>query len=84
MLTKWSVAAAHIITKITINHDIDYKNNYFENPELTRIVEEPNAATIIILQAKVIDNAQSVQSDLGRGANGHLGLVCSVEAYLAL
>ena len=69
---------------MTINQDIDYKNNFFEHPELTRIVGEPNTATLITLQAEVRDNAQSVQSDLGGGENGHLGLVCTPEAYLAL
>ena len=34
--------------------------------------------------AEVSDNAQSVQSDLGGGANGHLGLVTTPEVYLAL
>ena len=66
------------------SQDIDYKNNLFEHPELTRIVGEPTTATLITLQAEIRDNAQSVQSDLGGGANGHLGLVCSAEAYQAL
>ena len=30
-----------------------------------------------------VDNVQSIQSDLGGGANGHYGLVCTMEAYLA-
>ena len=61
--------------------DIDYKNNLFEHPELTRIVGEPSTATLITLQAEIRDNAQSVQSDLGGGEHGHLGLVCTPEAY---
>ena len=69
---------------MTVNQDIDYKNNLFEHPELTRIVGEPTTATLITLQAEVRDNAQSVQSDLGGGANGHLGLVTTPEVYLAL
>ena len=63
------------------SQDIDYKNNLFEHPELTRIVGEPTTATLITLQAEVRDNAQSVQSDLGGGANGHLGLVCTPTIY---
>ena len=69
---------------MTITQDINYKNNLFEHPELTRIVGELTTATLITLQAEIRDNAQSVQSDLGGGANGHLGLVCSAEAYRAL
>ena len=41
-------------------------------------------ATLITLQAEIRDNTQAVQSDLGGDANGHLGLVCSAEAYQAL
>ena len=65
-------------------NDIDYKNNFFEHPELTRIVGEPSTATLITLQAEIRDNAQSVQSDLGGGEHGHLGLVCTPEAYSSL
>ena len=64
--------------------DIDYKNNLFEHPELTRIVGEPTTATLITLQAEIRDNAQAVQTDLGGGANGHLGLVCADAVYQAL
>ena len=64
--------------------DIDYKNNLFEHPELTRIIGEPTTATLITLQAEVRDNAQAVQSDLGGGQHGHLGLVCTQAAYAAL
>ena len=61
------------------HQDFDYKNNVFEHPELSRIIGEPNTATLITLQAEVRDNAQAVQTDLGGGVNGHLGLVCSTE-----
>jgi len=47
-------------------------------------VGEPITATLITLQAEVRDNAQSVQSDLGGGANGHLGLVCTPTTYQSL
>ena len=68
----------------TTTTDIDYKKNFFEHPEVTRIVGEPSTATLITLQAEICDNAQSVQSDLGGGEHGHLGLVCTPEAYLSL
>ena len=42
----------------TTTTDIDYKNNFFEHPELTRIAGEPSTATLITLQAEIRDNAQ--------------------------
>lgn len=69
---------------MTTSTDINYKNNLFEHPELTRIVREPSTAMLISLQAEIRDNAQSVQTDLGGGEHGHLGLVCTPEAYLSL
>ena len=69
---------------MTSSHGIDYKNHIFEHPELTRIVGEPTTATLITLQGEIGDNAQAVQSVLGGGAHGHLGLVCSPAAYRAL
>ena len=64
--------------------DIDFKNNLFEHPELTRIIGEPTTASLITLLAEVRDNAGSVQTELGGGAHGHLGLVCSPDTYQVL
>ena len=64
--------------------DIDYKNNVFDYPDLTRIIGEPTTATLITLHTQVKANAQSINSPLGGGENGHLGLVCSPEAYATL
>ena len=64
--------------------DIDYKNNLFGHPELSRIIGEPTTASLITLLAEVRDNAGSVQTDLGGGAHGHLGLVCTTNTYQAL
>ena len=61
--------------------DIDYKNNQFENPELTRIIGEPTTSSLIVILKEVRANTSSVQSDLGGGEDGHLGLVCSDEVY---
>ena len=63
--------------------DIDYKNKLFEHPELTRIIEKPTTATLITLQAEIRDNIQAAQYIFGGGAHGHLGLVCSPDAYQA-
>ena len=64
--------------------DIDYKNNLFEHPELSRIIGEPTTASLITLLAEVRDNAGSVQTDLGGGAQDHLGLVCNPQTYQVL
>ena len=61
--------------------DIDYKNNIFDYPDLTRIIGEPTTSSLITLRNEVKANAQSVHSTLGGGENGHLGLVCSPEIY---
>ena len=55
--------------------EIDYKNNLFDHPELSRIIGEPTTASLITLLAEVRDNAGSVQTELGGGSHGHLGLV---------
>ena len=64
--------------------DIDYKNNRFEYPDLTRIIGEPTTASLITLHNQVKSNAQAVNTALGGGANGHLGLVCSPATYATL
>ena len=64
--------------------DIDYKNNVFEIPELTRIIGEPTAATLLELRNKLRCNAQSVNTTLGGGQHGHLGLVTSNTLYTSL
>ena len=65
-------------------HDIDFKNNIFEYPDLTRIIGEPTTAALITLRNEIKANAQAVHSTLGGGAHGHLGLVCSPETYATL
>ena len=70
-----------------MNHqfkDIDFKNNIFEYPDLTRIIGEPTTATLITLWNEVKANAQAVHCTLGGGDHGHLGLVCSSETYATL
>ena len=69
---------------MSLGQDIDYKNNQFEYPKLTRIIDEPTTATLIVLLKEVCANASSVHSNLGGGADGHLGLVCTPEVYREL
>eukprot|EP00957_Ditylum_brightwellii_P169216 12879958-Ditylum_brightwellii.AAC.1 len=64
--------------------NIDYKNNYFEYQELTPIQGEPTTAALLNLCSKVRSNVQSVDTMLGGGANGHLGLVCDTAIYASI
>ena len=61
--------------------DPDYKNLFFEHPELTMIHGEPTTAGLLTLRNEVKANAMTVHTTLGGGANGHLGLVMDVLAY---
>ena len=40
--------------------DINYKNNYFEYPDLTRIIGEPTTSSLITLYNEVKSNAIAV------------------------
>ena len=59
---------------------IDYKV-YFEFPTLTKIHGEPTFDSIKKLHNEMKSNSQSVQSSLGGGQYGHLGLVLNVQQY---
>ena len=52
--------------------------------ELSRIIGEPTTASLITLLSEVRDNASFVQTNLGGGAHGHLGLVCNPNTYQTL
>lgn len=60
---------------------VNYKELYFENPELTRITGEPSFDSLHTLLNELKANAMSVHSNLGGGAHGHLGLVIPPNAY---
>ena len=53
----------------------------FEKPVLTKIRGEPTYESLKLLKKEIKRNAQSVPSDLGGGANGHLGLVIPPAEY---
>ena len=53
----------------------DFKNTYFDYPELSRIVGEPTLIALITLCNEIKANAQTVESKLGGGDHGHLGMV---------
>ena len=59
----------------TIYQEPDYKKQFFEHPELTKIHHEPDTQNLIIIRNEVKANAMTVHTTLGGGAYGHLGLV---------
>ena len=63
------------------NTNINYIDTNFEYPVLTKIHEQPTYASLKIIKDKLKANATQVPSDLGGGANGHLGLVLTPPEY---
>ena len=61
--------------------DIDYKNTYFEFPELTRIHSKPTTDDLITVKRQVRANASTVHTALGGGHNGNLGMTCTPLVY---
>eukprot|EP00957_Ditylum_brightwellii_P140150 10679243-Ditylum_brightwellii.AAC.1 len=67
-----------------IKQDINYKNNCFEYPELSKNHSELTTSALLILCNEVQSNAQSVDTTLGGGANGHLGLVANTSTHSSI
>ena len=67
---------------MTINSSaVDYITTYFEHPTLAKIHGEPNYELLRKMKNELMRNAASVPSDLGGGANGHLGLLLTPTEY---
>ena len=64
--------------------NIDYVETYFEFKTLTRIHGEPTFPTLKKMKEELCANASNVSSDLGGGANGHLGLVLTAAEYATI
>jgi hypothetical protein len=60
---------------------INYRENYFQHPSLTKIAGDPTYKSLAKLERECKANGKSVRSTLGGGSQGHLGLVCSDLAY---
>jgi hypothetical protein len=60
---------------------INYRENYFQHPSLTKIHGDPTYESLAKLEKECKANGKSVRSTLGGGHNGHLGLVSSAIAY---
>jgi hypothetical protein len=63
---------------------VNYREIFFEHPELTKIIGVPTYNTLHKLNQEIKSNAISVHSNLGGGQHGHLGLVVSPTAYVIL
>ena len=53
----------------------NYRETYFLKPDLNPIIGKPTFESLYQLIVDLQANAQSVHSNLGGGANGHLGLI---------
>ena len=62
----------------------DFKTTHFDYPELSRIVGEPTLASLITPRNQVKANAQTVDTTLGGGAHGHLGLISTPQVYATI
>jgi hypothetical protein len=60
---------------------INYRENYFQHPSLTKISGDPTYTSLAKLEKECKANGKSVSSTLGGGLQGHLGLVCNALAY---
>eukprot|EP00957_Ditylum_brightwellii_P011572 874674-Ditylum_brightwellii.AAC.1 len=85
-LFHWDGSGKEISTSVimTTNQDIDYKNNCFEYLELSKFHDEPTTSALLILCNEVQSNTQSINTILGGGANGHLGLICNASMYFSI
>ena len=63
---------------------INYRDTYFQHADLTPIRGEPKNDSLKILINELTANAQTVHSNLGGGANGHLGLILMPAKYAAI
>jgi Sec-independent protein translocase protein TatA len=68
---------------MTASNGINYRETYFEYPELAKVHGEPDSESLYKLRNELKANAQSVYSNLSDGAHGHLALVLS-DAQFAL
>ena len=61
--------------------NINYRETYFLKPDLSPIIGKPTFESLYQLIVDLQANAQSVHSNLGGGANGHLGLIMTPTQY---
>lgn len=59
-------------------------NDRFEYPVLTQVSGSINFKNLNQLKNKLKTNASSIQSDLGGGLNGHLGMITTAIEYTSV
>ena len=64
--------------------NINYIDNYFQYPDLTKIHGEPTYEGLQQIKDQLKCNAVSVTSSSGGGAHGLLGLVLNADEYARL
>ena len=67
-----------------IDTHVNYVDTYFEYKTLTKIHGEPTFEAIKKIKDELKANAMAVNSELGGGRHGHLGLVLTPEEYLRI
>ena len=60
---------------------VNYRDSYFQHPSLTKITGDPTYSSLAKLEQECKANGKSVNSTLGGGLQGHLGLVCTALTY---
>jgi hypothetical protein len=63
---------------------INYRETYFEFPELSKVRGEPTSESLFMLRDELKANAKSVYSNLSDGDHGHLALVLSDAQHALL
>ena len=61
--------------------DLNDYTTVFEYKTLTKIIGEPTRETLDVLFNELKANAGMINTDLGGGAHGHLGLLLSAAKY---
>ena len=57
------------------SNGINYRDTFFEFPDLTKIHGEPDSELLYKIRNELRANAKSVYSNLSDGAHGHLALL---------
>jgi hypothetical protein len=73
-----------VVIKMAGSAGINYRETYFEFPDLTKIHGEPTSGSLYKLRNELKANAQSVSTNLSDGTHGHLALVLSAHNYSLL
>ena len=66
---------------MTASTIVDYKNIYFQVPDLTKMHWEPIYPQLQILLNQIKANTLLLQWDLSGGLHGHIGLIFGLEDY---